>query len=222
MKGIELPNPWRSSACDCTVVDKKKLPFRFRTTVVQRFNNSYKKQRILYHHFRGFRPPTIVKLLQEENMKASRWGVAKFLKRFREDGTILRRVGSGRPSKVTAEIKAIVEEQMRLDDETTAFQLHRLLTEKGYNLTRQTVLRCRTELGWFRGSSYCQLIREANKEKRLDWAQRNRNDTFEDVVWSDESTIQLETHQRFCCRKKGELPRNKPRYYVYILTFLAL
>ena len=156
-------------------------------------------------------------------MKASRWGVAKFLKRFREDGTILRRVGSGRPSKVTAEIKAIVEEQMRLDDETTAFQLHRLLTEKGYNLTRRTVLRCRTELGWtFRGSSYCQLIREANKEKRLDWAQRNRNDTFEDVVWSNESTNQLETHQRFCCRKKGELPRNKPRYYVYILTFLAL
>ena len=78
-------------------------------------------------------------------MKASRWGVAKFLKRFREDGTILQRVGSGRPSKVTAEIKAIVE-QMRLDDETTAFQLHRLLTEKGYNLTRRTVLRCRTEL----------------------------------------------------------------------------
>ena len=165
-------------------------------------------------------------------MKASRWGVAKFLKRFREDGTILRHVGSGRPSKVTAEIrpskvtaeiKAIVEEQMRLDDETTAFQLHRLLTEKGYNLTRRTVLRCRTELGWtFRGSSYCQLIREANKEKRLDWAQRNRNDTFEDVVWSDESTIQLETHRQFCCRKKGELPRNKPRYYVYILTFLAL
>ena len=87
----------------------------------------YKKQRILYHHFRGFKPPTIVKLLRED-MKASRWGVAKFLKWFREDDTILRWVRTGRPSKVTAEVKAIVEEQMRLDDETTAFQLHRLLT----------------------------------------------------------------------------------------------
>ena len=59
-------------------------------------------------------------------MKASRWGggVTKFLKRFHEDGTILRRVGSGRPSKVAAEIKAIVEEQIQLDNETTAFQLH--------------------------------------------------------------------------------------------------
>ena len=62
-----------------------------------------------YHHFRGFRPPTIVKLLQEENMKASRWGVAKFLEQFREDGTILQRVGSGRPLKVTADFTFIVE-----------------------------------------------------------------------------------------------------------------
>ena len=136
-------------------------------------------------------------------MKASRWGgwrnfssdfvrMAPFCDMLvRED---LRR----------SEIKAIVEEQMRLDDETMAFQLYRLLTEKGYNLTRRTVLRCRTELGWmFRASSYCQLIREANKEKRLDWARRNRNDTFEDVVWSDESTIQLETHQQFCGRKEN-------------------
>ena len=172
--------------------------------------STYKKQRILYHHFRGFRPPTIVKLLQEENMRASRWGIAKFLKRFCKDGTILRRVGSGRPSKITAEVKAIVEEQMRLDDETTAFQLHRLLTEKGHNLTRRTILRCRTQLGWtFRGSSYCQLIREANKEKRLNWAVQNRNATFEDVVWSDESSIQLETHRRFCCREENRHATNQ-------------
>ena len=62
-------------------------------------------------------------------------GVAKFLKQFHQDGTILRRVGLGRPSKVTVEIIAIVEEQMR-QDETMAFQLHQLLTEKGYHLTR--------------------------------------------------------------------------------------
>ena len=46
--------------------------------------------------------------------------MAKFIKKFEETGTITRRVGSGRPSKVTAEIKQIVEDQMRLDDETTA------------------------------------------------------------------------------------------------------
>ena len=33
-------------------------------------------------------------------------------------------------SKITEEIKAIVEEQMRADDKTTAVQLHKLLNDK--------------------------------------------------------------------------------------------
>ena len=53
---------------------------------------------------------------------------------------------------------------MRLDDETTASQLHKLLVSKGYIMSFRTILHCRKELGWtFRGSSYCQLIRTVNK-----------------------------------------------------------
>ena len=36
-------------------------------------------------------------------------------------------------------------------------------------------------------------------------------DEFKDV-WTDETSIQLETHRRFCCRKQGERPNNKPRH----------
>ena len=76
--------------------------------------------------------------------------------------TIARQPGSGRPSP--EEVKRIEEHQMRLDDETTAYQLHALLRGKGFPLSLRTVLRYRSSLGWtFRGSSYCQLIREANK-----------------------------------------------------------
>ncbi len=176
----------------------------------------YKKQRILYLRFQGYKPPTIARMLKEEGMVASRRGIAKFLKRYTETSTIARRPGSGRPSKITAEVKQIVEEQMRADDETTAHQLHALLNQRGYSLSLRTILRCRTTLGWtFRGSSYCQLIRQANKQKRLDWAKRYENEAatgFLDVVWTDECTVQLQTHRRFCCRKRGERPKNKPRY----------
>ena len=104
----------------------------------------------------------------------------------------------GRPSKATAKIKLIVEDQMRVDDETTAYQLHRLLTEKGYSISLRTVLRCRTALGWtFRGSTYCQLICEVNKVKRLDWARDHVHDTFDDVTWSEKCTVQMESHRRF-------------------------
>ncbi len=174
--------------------------------------SKYKKQRILFFHFQGIRPPTIAKLIREEGMLASRRGIAKFIERYRVTGSIGRKPGSGRPTKITEEIKAIVEEQMQRDDETTAVQLHALLQSKGYTISLPTILRCRTSLGWtFRGSSYCQLIREANKEKRLEWATAHQNDHFKDVIWTDEATVQLETHRRFCCRKIGQRPKNKPR-----------
>ena len=147
--------------------------------------------RILCLSQRGHNPPTVARMLQEEGMTSSRKGIANFLKRYRSTGTIARRPGSGRPSKVTEEVKRVVKEQMREDDETMAYQLHQLLTSKGYGLSLRTVLRCRTALGWtFCGSSYCQLIQDVNKTKRLEWAQEFRSEAdsgFEDVIWTDEA-----------------------------------
>lgn len=101
---------------------------------------------------------------------------------------------------------------MRANDETTATQLHELLLHNGISMCLRTVLRSRQQLGWtFRGSAYCQLIRNVNKEKRLLWALQHRDDDFENVIFSDEASIQLETHRKRCYRKKGEKPQNKPR-----------
>ena len=131
-------------------------------------------------------------------------------------GSISRRPGSGRPSKITMDIKRIVDSQMQLDDETTAIQLYHILRERGFNISKRTILRCRSSLGWtFRGSAYCQMIRDNNKEKRLLWAQENMKLEFDNVIWTDESSIQLETHRRFCCRKLGQAAKPKPRYYYY-------
>ena len=177
--------------------------------------SSYKKQRILCLYFGGYKPSTIAKFLREEGMQASRRGVDKFIQRYRQTGTIARKPGSGRPSKITSEIKAIVDEQMRTDDETTAVQLHALLKSKGYDISLRTILRCRTSLGWtFRGSAYCQLIRDVNKQKRLEWARTYQSEAengFNNIIWSNECTVQLETHRKFCCRKQGKRPKNKPR-----------
>ena len=101
---------------------------------------------------------------------------------------------------------------MRLNDETTAIQLHDILTRHGISVLIRTVIRSRQELGWtFPGSAYCQLIRDANKAKRLEWAQQHTGDTFDNVIWSDEASIQLETHRKRCYRKQGEHPKPKPR-----------
>ena len=34
---------------------------------------------------------------------------------------------------------------------------------------------------------------------------------FQDVIWTDETSVQMETHRRFHCYKHGQKPRYKPR-----------
>lgn len=77
----------------------------------------------------------------------------------------------------------LVEQAMRADDETTATQLHVLLTSCGVR-------------------------------KRLTWARQHLDEFlqtgFEDIIWTDETTVQLETHRRNSYCKKGEPAVLKP------------
>jgi transposase len=148
----------------------------------------------------------------EEGIRVSKQGVRQFLKRFAIYKTIARKPGSGLPPKLSPAIQQLIEQAMRKDDETTATQLQAILASRLIYVSLSTIVRNRRELGWtFRGSAYCQLIRHANKQKRLNWAQTNLHDDFNDVIWSDETTVQLETHRRYCYRKEGERPIPKPR-----------
>ena len=173
-------------------------------------------QRILVHYFAGHKAPSIRKLLEAEGVSVSHVAIWKSLAKYKKTGTIARQEGSGRKSLLMRRILKIVEEQMLKDDETLAYQLHKILLEKGINVSQRSILRCRKRLGWtFRGSAYCQVIRQKNKEKRLQWAQEYLNeseDGFGNVIWSDESSIQCETHKHYCYRKKNCPPKGKPRY----------
>ena len=52
----------------------------------------------------------------------------------------MRLLGSGHPSKMTTEVEHLVEQQKRLDDETTITQLHVLLLSTGYRLSLKIIL----------------------------------------------------------------------------------
>ena len=163
--------------------------------------STYLKQRILHFYLKEYRAPTIYQIQYfKEGIKCSRRIVSNFLQHFETTGLLTRKPGSGRPSKITRQVKEFVEQKMREDNETTVHQLHKMLRDAGYEISLSTILRCLTSLGWtFRGSAYCQTIREPNKQ---DFARKYLNDGFNNVLWSDESTIQMESHRRFCCRKK--------------------
>ena len=79
--------------------------------------SSYTKQRILHYYSLNYNPSSIQKVLLEEEDIVTTWqGIAGFLKTYRLTGRIDRHPGSSRPTKVTSEVKLIVDEQKRKDD----------------------------------------------------------------------------------------------------------
>ena len=115
------------------------------------------------HEWAASRQLRICRMLREEGLIANRTGIHQFLQKHREMNNIERRPGSSQPTKMMAPVKALVEQRMRYNDETTAVQFHALLLRHGHTMTLKTGLRCRAALGWiFRGSANrCSLFHSA-------------------------------------------------------------
>ena len=175
--------------------------------------SNYVKQRILYFNRMGKSARKIVEQLASEGYIVSKSGVQGFLNKVEESGSILRKPGSRGKSKRTPEILQAIDHRMEADDETSLSDLKSLLEKEGVQVSITTIHRWRSELGWSsKGTKYCQMIREANIEKRFRWAQGNVDDLrLDNLIFTDETTVQLENHRRTCCYKRGMKPRYKPR-----------
>ena len=62
-------------------------------------------------------------------------------------------------------------------------------------------------------TAYCQLIRDANKVKRLEFARHvlESGDTFQNVIFSDECSVSLEQYRQTCYRRIDEPTKQKPK-----------
>ena len=100
--------------------------------------STYAKQRILLYSDKGKRAPTIQKKLGEEGIAVSRISIWKFLRQYTVSQCLSRKEGSGRPTKLTPEVMRIVEGKMSEDDETTAYQLHKILKDQGFIISITT------------------------------------------------------------------------------------
>ena len=117
---------------------------------------------------------------------------------------------SGRPARLTAEGKNFVNDLLINDDELASRQIMILLQESlKLSISESTIGRVlREEMERVvTAPKYCQTIRDTNKEKRLEFAERvlASNDNFEDVpvIFTDESSVELSRHKRTCRRQKG-------------------
>ena len=90
----------------------------------------YIKQRILFYYSEGFKSSNRINVLEEEGVYVSWVTIWKFLRHYDTTMCIGQREGSGRPSKITPDMRAIVERQMERDDKITAYQIYKLLQTK--------------------------------------------------------------------------------------------
>ena len=141
--------------------------------------------------------------------------MARIVKMLKTTGTVANLPRSGRPSKLSTEAKAFIDQQMRKDDEMTSGQIQKKLEKHDITVSSSTVRRSRKEQGWMlQRTAYCQLIRDANKVKRLEFTRQDleSGDTFQNVIFSDECSVSLEQYRRTCYWKINEPTKRKPKH----------
>ena len=176
----------------------------------------FQKQRILFWHSFGLKAPSIKEKLEKEGIRTTRVGVHKFLKRYAERATIARRAGPGRRTKLTEEIKEIIEEEMKRNKETTAIELKTTLSTRGHSLSRNTILRYRRSLGWVSRRELCRRIRERSKDSRAEMTEEGTQPTSSSVTdedvgivtWTDGAAGEMSSHRQ----KKLQPSTHQPWY----------
>ena len=176
--------------------------------------SSYTRNRIESLHGQNLHPAEILKLLKKEELVVSFATVTRIIKKLKLTGTTDKGKSAGRPRKLNNEARTFIEDQIRKDDETTSGQIQKKLAKHGIKVHPSTVRRSRKQEGWtLQRTRYCQLIWDANKVKRLEFAQRvlETGDTFDNIIFTDKCSISLEQFCRTCYRKVGEPAKRKPK-----------
>ena len=123
---------------------------------------------------------------------------------------------SGWPSKITSEMVAFMEAKMEEDDEITSAELHRLISRHfSANISPPPIKRyIRKKMEWVAvRTRFGPMISERNKLKRQEFAQMclDEEDTFDNVIWSNESSVQLTSHAQTMRVKIGRECVLKPQ-----------
>ena len=90
-----------------------------------------------------------------------------------------------------------------------------LASQFGVEVSSSAIRRVRREkLGWkYENTRYCQIVREPNKMRRLAFGLNalSRKDSFDDVIFTGETTVQIEQYARVSFQKDGTQAKRKGR-----------
>ena len=157
--------------------------------------SNYTREQIESLNMQDLHPAEIFIRVKKENLPVSFVSITRIIKKLQLTGSVKNLKRSGRPPKLTAEAKAMIETMMRRNDKATSIAVQKNLAKQGVAVHASTVRRSRKQQGWtLQRTRCCQLIKQKNKDKRLEFARQvlDSEDTFDDVIFSDERSVSLQ------------------------------
>ena len=121
------------------------------------------RKRVILLNLRGYSVSAIKKRLEEESIYVSVQALYNLLRKYRRYSTYVDLPRRKMDRKITPEMLIEIDTELHCNDELTARQLQRLLTEKhpALEVSIPTIKRARRLIGWVcTRPHYCQLIRE--------------------------------------------------------------
>jgi transposase len=138
--------------------------------------------------------------------RVGRAAIRNIIERYNETGDIEEKVRSGRPRKTTvAQDKRLQRIVRRHDEEPSTVIADHLEQQCGLHLSAQSVRRRCKEMGLLSLPMTSKpALTEKQKVKRIAFARKHRARRWGNVLFSDETTIQLGSRKRVSRRRKGE------------------
>jgi len=113
-------------------------------------------------------------------------------KKIEETGDVKHKDGSGRIKKITADASRAIGQYIRRNPTLSSVSIAEKLDDIGVNVSRSTVSRHLADLGYRNALPFSTpMLTSAHKQKRVEWAQKHKDDNWKNTLFSDETSFQL-------------------------------
>ena len=173
-----------------------------------------KRWEIIFLHLKQEGPKLPISKVAKR-MKTSRWTVSHWVNVFNTTGDVQDKKSTGRPRKTSHKQDKEIEKMVLNYKEANTQNIARELTSLGLNISSRTVHRRLTERG-FRYSYPTQkpALTKKQKSSRLSFAKQNGSRNWNNVIYTDETSVSLGPRTKKIWKRRGEkvYTRRKSHY----------
>ena len=146
------------------------------------------RQMILHFWKQGIRTAAEIHSLTKFPLKT----IYRNLKKIEETGDVKHKGGSGRIKKITADASRAIGQYIRRNPTLSSVSIAKKLDDIGVNVSCSTVSRHLADLGYRNALPLSTpMLTSAHKQKRVEWAQKHKDDNWKNTLFSDETSFQL-------------------------------